>query len=67
MIDIEIHSKDLKAKVIEDDKVVKVEDLDKDSFKALMHELCDSDEMLNGLRKATKLFRPSMYMFKDVG
>ena len=66
MIDIKVDKANMEIKVYKDKKLVKTEGMTNESFKEYMNELCQSEEMLNGLRKATKLFKPSFYGFKDV-
>ena len=65
MIDIKVNKALMQIDVIQNGKTVKTESLDKDSFKSYMHELAD-DDMLDGLRVSTRLFKPSYYEFKDV-
>lgn len=66
MIDIEINRKDMEARVYVSNELLpaKKEKLDKDTFKEYMLEL--SGDNLEVLRHATKLFKPTKYLFKDV-
>ena len=63
-MDIHIQRKDMTVKVIENDKVVKAQELEPEEFKELMGELCG--ESLEAVRLATRLFKVKSFKFKDV-
>jgi len=65
MIDILIDKESMKVEVIVNDEVVKIEELDKDSFKDYMVEL-SNDLMLEALRLTARKMKPKSYLFKGV-
>ena len=66
MIDVEVSRELMEVNVYVSNKLLpaKKEKLDKDTFKEYMVEL--SGDNLEVLRYATKLFKPTKYLFKDV-
>jgi len=67
MIDIEINVKDMEAIVHVGNKLppAKREKITKEEFKEYMVEL--SGVNIDVMRKVSKLFKPTKYLFKDVG
>ena len=64
-MNIIINKKEMTATVQSNGNVLKTQELDADSFKSIMIELCGDD--VEALRKATRLFKPSSYEFEVKG
>ena len=64
-MNIKINKENMIVEVINNNEVLKTEELGKDSFRDYMVEL--SGDNLDVMRKVSKLFKPKSYEFKDIG
>jgi hypothetical protein len=67
IMDIKIDRENMNIQVLQGDKVLKTEELDADSFREYMRELCRDNIMLDALRLSAKKMKVKSYEFKEMG